>query len=88
MHAFGAMEAMEQGGKIRVEVTASEKEVVFAIEDLAAEDPEHMQWRSGSLRGRVLECAVADHILAKHGARFLVLRQEDCNRTEFRPARA
>jgi signal transduction histidine kinase len=88
MHAYGAMEAMENGGTIRVEVVAREKEVVFAIEDRAPEDPDLVQWRGASRRGRALECAVADHILAKRGARFDVSRHGDSNRTEICPPRS
>jgi signal transduction histidine kinase len=88
MLAYGAMEAMESGGKIRVEVASRENEVVFAIEDLADEDREHLQWRGASLRGRALECAVSDHILVKRHTRFDVRRQGDCNRTEIGVPRA
>ncbi len=82
-HAYGAMEAMENGGRLRIEVTAAEKEVVFAVEDHAPADEQHLAWWESSLRGRVLECAVAHHILAKRGARFEVKRIGDCTRTEI-----
>lgn len=85
-HAFGAMEAMEatdSGGRIRIEVVAGTKEVVFAVEDHAPADEEHLKWWASSLRGRVLESAVAHYILTKRGARFDVQRRGDCNRTEI-----
>ncbi len=82
-HAYGSMEAMESGGEIRIEVTASEKEVIFAIEDHAPADEEHLKWWKASLRGRALDSAVAHHILAKRGARFEVGRVGECNRTEI-----
>ncbi|MCH7866593.1 MAG: hypothetical protein IH881_02775 [Myxococcales bacterium] len=82
-HAFGAMEAMDAGGRLRIEVTASEKEVVFAIEDRAPADDQHLTWWKSSLRGRVLESALAHHILTKRGARFEVNRLADCTRTEI-----
>lgn len=85
-HAYGAMEAMgttNSGGRIRIEVTAAEKEVVFAIEDQAPADDDHLQWWKSSLRGRVLESAVAHYVLTRRGARFEVQRRGDCNRTEI-----
>lgn len=88
MHVYGAMEAMENGGKIRVEVVAREKEVSFAIEDWAPEDSELLNWRTASRRGRPLECAIAHHILEKRGARFEVRRHGASNRTEICPPRS
>jgi signal transduction histidine kinase len=82
-HAYGAMEATENGGQIRIEVTAVENEVVFAIEDRAPADDEHLSWWKSSLRGRALESALAHHILANRGARFEVKRLSDCTRTEI-----
>ncbi len=81
--AYGAMEAMGKDGSLRIEVSTSEKEVVFAIEDKAREDAQHLEWWNAALRGRALECALANHILAKRGARFEVRRQGECNRTEI-----
>ncbi len=81
--AYGAMEAMDKEGGLRVEVTTSQKEVVFAMEDQAPEDAQHLEWWSAALRGRALEAAVAHQILAKRGARFEVRRQGTCNRTEI-----
>lgn len=80
---YGAMEAMEAGGRLRISVAAGPKEVVFAIDDPAPEDPQHLEWWKASLRGRALECAVAHHILAKRDARFEVRRLGDGNRTEI-----
>lgn len=85
-HAYGAMEAMEElgeRGQIRIEVTSREKEVVFAIEDEAPKDAEHLSWWKASLRGRALESAVTHYILDKRGARFEVRRVGGLNRTEL-----
>ncbi len=87
-HAYGAMEAMGSEGKLRFSVAADAKEVVFAIEDHAAADEQHLTWWQASLRGRALESAVAYHILAKRGARFEVRRSGNCNRTEIAAPRA
>lgn len=90
-HAYGSMEAMESletRGQIRIEVAARDKEVVFAIEDQAPEDAEHLSWWNASLRGRALESAVTHHILAKRSARFDVRRQDGRNRTELAAPRA
>jgi nitrogen-specific signal transduction histidine kinase len=85
-HAYGAMEAMgtaDMGGRIRIEVSSSEKEVVFAVEDQAPADEEHLKWWKSNLRGRALESALANYVLTKRGARFEVQRRGDCNRTEI-----
>jgi len=85
-HAYGAMEAMgtmDSGERIRIEVVAAEKEVIFAVEDQAPADEEHLKWWESSLRGRALESAVANYILTRRGARFEVRRRGDCNRTEI-----
>ncbi len=85
-HAYGAMEAMgttDSGGRIRIEVVAAEKEVIFAIEDQAPADAEHLSWWEASLRGRALESAMANYILSRRGARFDVQRRGDWNRTEI-----
>jgi len=84
--AYGAMEAMdglEQEGSLRVGVRVTEKEVVFVIEDVAPEDSQHLEWWDAALRGRALECAIANHVLQKRGARFDVRRHEGRNRTEI-----
>lgn len=86
--AYGAMEAMDGGGRLRIQVGAGEKEVVFAIEDPAPEDDQHLTWWKASLRGRALECALAHHILAKRDARLEVRRDGSCNRTEIAAPRA
>jgi signal transduction histidine kinase len=82
-HVYGAMEATDNGGQIRIEVTAGEKEVIFAVEDQAPADEQHLSWWKSSLRGRVLESAVAHHILSKRGARFDVKRIGTWTRTEI-----
>ncbi len=87
-HAYGAMEAMGSTGEIRFGVVADAKEVVFAIEDFAPADEQHLNWWTASLRGRALESAVAYHVLAKRGARFEVRRTGNCNRTEIAAPRA
>ncbi|MCP4039145.1 MAG: hypothetical protein GY733_19555 [bacterium] len=86
--AYGAMEAMNGEGQLRIDVSAGPKQVSFVIEDRAPEDGQHLEWWKASLRGRALECAVAHHILAKRDTRFEVRRNGDFNRTEIAASRA
>jgi len=81
--AYGAMEAMNGNGALRINVSTGPKHVVFAIEDAAPEDEQHLEWWKASLRGRALECAMAHHILSRRQAQFSVRRSGDCNRTEI-----
>jgi len=85
---FCAMEDAHPGEHVRVRAEPREAEVVFAIEDSAALEEEHLRWQQASLRGRALCCAIAQHILLSYGGRIEVHRDGDGSRTEFFAPRA
>jgi signal transduction histidine kinase len=85
---LGAIDAAGAGGSVRLVVEAREGEVVFAVEDSGEADDQMLEWWKSSLRGRVLGCALADHILSRRGGRFAVLREKESTRAEICAPRA
>jgi nitrogen-specific signal transduction histidine kinase len=81
---FCALEAVQPRGSVRVSAAREGSELVFAVEDDGLLDDEEIDWRSQSLRGRSLACAVADHVLRKQNGRFGLARRGDLNRAELR----
>jgi len=83
MHFYGAIDSAVTGSRVRVVVESGNDEVCFAIEDTSPADEQHLGWRDAALRGRVLSCAIADHVLKKIGGRLEVGRADTGTRTSI-----
>ena len=65
---YGALETTKAPGKIVLSCGRDGDELVFGVEDDAADD-DLDTWRTSARRGRPLACAVAAHILGRGGGR-------------------
>ena len=91
----GAADAARPRGSVRLSATGTGTgdgeagDVRFVVEDDGPADAELEAWREGALRGRVLACALASHILEASGGSLEAGRVGAATRIELRlPAEA